>query len=102
MKDIWNYKRFLKHHIKGKISLFSRYERVVDRRTFKDRRDLWAIEKEKPQVDIVKPKAKIRNLELGINDDKKRKPRKRTEEAAPAVLNEEEPIKNEEGEVEES
>ena len=83
---------------KGKISLFSRYERVVDRRTFKDRRDLWAVEKEKPLVDIVKPKAKIRNLELGINDDKKRKPRKRTEETNPAAVPTEEdpdPIREE-------
>ena len=65
---------------KGKISLFSRYERVVDRRTFKDRRDLWAIEKEKQKLELLKPKAKIRNIELGVNDDKKRKPRKNAEE----------------------
>ena len=85
--------------IKGKISLFSRYERVVDRRTFKDRRDLWALEKEKPKVEMVKPKAKIRNLELGINDDKKRKPRKRAEEAAAAaVASEEAPNKEDEEE----
>jgi len=28
-----------------KVSLFSRYERVTDRRTYKDRRDVWASEK---------------------------------------------------------
>ena len=52
---------------------------MVDRRTFKDRRDLWQAEKEKPKLELVKPKAKLRDLELGVNDDKKRKPRKQAE-----------------------
>ena len=48
-------------YLQGKISLFSRYERVTDRRTFKDRRDLWAIEKKKEDVVLEKPKAKIKS-----------------------------------------
>ena len=47
-------------HAPEKISLFSRYERVTDRRTFKDRRDLWAVPKEKPEFVAEKPKAKLR------------------------------------------
>jgi hypothetical protein len=43
--------------------LFSRYERVTDRRTFKDRRDLWALEKKKKEFVQEKPKAKLRNVE---------------------------------------
>ena len=58
---------------KGKISLFSRYERVTDRRTFKDRRDLWAVEKEKPAFEPVRPKAKIKYVEEPKSEEFPRK-----------------------------
>jgi len=45
----------------GKVSLFSRYERVTDRRTYKDRRDVWASEKKKNEFVAERPKAKIRH-----------------------------------------
>jgi hypothetical protein len=44
-----------------KVSLFSRYERVTDRRTYKDRRDVWASEKKKAEFVAERPKAKIRH-----------------------------------------
>jgi hypothetical protein len=43
-----------------KVSLFSRYERLTDRRTFKDRRDVWAIEKKSKDYAADRPKPKIR------------------------------------------
>jgi troponin T, fast skeletal muscle len=43
-----------------KISLFSRYERVTDRRTFKDRRDFFAIKKTEENFVPFKPKAKLK------------------------------------------
>lgn len=67
-----------------KISLFSRYERVTDRRTFKDRRDVWAVEKTDKEFVPEKPKAKIRQVEDLPKDPKiiksKSKPAKREEE----------------------
>lgn len=68
----------------GKISLFSRYERVTDRRTFKDRRDLWAVAKEKKEVAAEKPKAKIKHVDEPKKDDFKRKPRTKSTEEKPA------------------
>lgn len=60
----------------GKISLFSRYERVTDRRTFKDRRELWAAPKKEKEVVVEKPKAKIKHIENPTNSDSyNRKPR---------------------------
>jgi hypothetical protein len=44
-----------------KVSLFSRYERVTDRRTYKDRRDVWASEKKKNEFVAERPKAKIKH-----------------------------------------
>lgn len=59
-----------------KISLFSRYERVTDRRTFKDRRDLWAAEKPKKDFVPEKPKAKIKHIEPPKDGGKKRNNRR--------------------------
>lgn len=52
------------HNAPGKISLFSRYERVTDRRTFANRRDIWESpqqEKERRELEKQreKPKPKI-------------------------------------------
>jgi len=44
-----------------KVSLFSRYERVTDRRTYKDRRDVWASEKKAAEFVAERPKAKIKH-----------------------------------------
>ncbi|CAF2410558.1 unnamed protein product [Rotaria sp. Silwood2] len=44
-----------------KVSLFSRYERVTDRRTYKDRRDVWSTEKKAADFVPERPKAKIRH-----------------------------------------
>lgn len=70
-----------------KISLFSRYERVTDRRTFKDRRDLWAITKEKKEVTMEKPKAKIKQIDLSESSTFKKKGKKtrQVEEEKPAA-----------------
>ncbi|CAF0760091.1 unnamed protein product [Brachionus calyciflorus] len=67
-------------HAPQKISLFSRYERVTDRRTFKDRRELWASPKEQKSFAQEKPKAKIRNVEGSSNNEYNRKPRKPRQE----------------------
>jgi len=45
-----------------KVSLFSRYERVTDRRTYKDRRDVWAAEKKAADFVAERPKAKIKHI----------------------------------------
>jgi len=45
-----------------KVSLFSRYERVTDRRTYKDRRDVWASEKKQAEMERERPKAKIKHM----------------------------------------
>jgi len=45
-----------------KVSLFSRYERVTDRRTYKDRRDVWAAEKKAAELALERPKAKIKHI----------------------------------------
>jgi len=44
-----------------KVSLFSRYERVTDRRTYKDRRDVWSAEKKKAEFVAERPIAKIKH-----------------------------------------
>ena len=49
--------------------MFSRYERVTDRRTFKDRRDLWHLEKPKPEFVPERPKAKIKHVEVPKEDE---------------------------------
>jgi len=46
----------------AKVSLFSRYERVTDRRTYKDRRDVWAEEKKAAEFVAERPKAKIKHV----------------------------------------
>jgi len=56
-----------------KISLFSRYERVTDRRTFKDRRDFFAIKKTEENFVPFKPKAKLK--EAPVKESKQRKTR---------------------------
>jgi len=45
-----------------KVSLFSRYERVTDRRTYKDRRDVWSTEKKAAEFVAERPKAKIKHI----------------------------------------
>jgi len=45
-----------------KVSLFSRYERVTDRRTFKDRRGVWSDEKKAKDFVAERPKAKIKHI----------------------------------------
>lgn len=75
---------------KGKISLFSRYERVTDRRTFKDRRDLWAAPKKEKEVVVEKPKAKIKHIENPTNSESyNRKPRTKRGEQPTAAAAEE-------------
>lgn len=48
--------------IKPKISLFSRYERVTDRRTYKERRDVFALVKDEPLIKEP-PKKVIKELQ---------------------------------------
>lgn len=50
----------------GKISLFSRYERVTDRRTLKERRDVFAQAKEEKDFVPFKPKAKLKELDTPV------------------------------------
>lgn len=73
----------------GKISLFSRYERVTDRRTFKDRRDVWAITKEKKVKEVEVPKAKIKNIDSDESNNYNRKPRNKPTAAEEAHHEEE-------------
>jgi hypothetical protein len=74
--------------------LFSRYERVTDRRSFKDRRDVWAIPKErKTYTDKEKPKA--------TESVKKRASRKHVEETPADEQAEEEALAEEEAPAEE-
>jgi hypothetical protein len=75
----------------GKISLFSRYERVTDRRTFKDRRDVWAITKEKKYKEMPeKPKAKLaaaapsRKAKQAEPEEEETHEKSNEEESAPA------------------
>ena len=56
-----------------KVSLFSRYERLTDRRTFKDRRDVWAVEKKSKDVPHEQHKAKIRNIATDSGSGRKGK-----------------------------
>lgn len=57
---------------------------MTDRRTFKDRRDLWAAPKKEKEVVVEKPKAKIKHVENPTNSESyNRKPRtKRGEQSA--------------------
>lgn len=57
---------------------------MTDRRTFKDRRDLWAAPKKEKEVVVEKPKAKIKHVENPTNSESyNRKPRtKRGEQPA--------------------
>jgi hypothetical protein len=52
-----------------KVSLFSRYERVTDRRTYKDRRDVWAAEKKASGFVAERPKAKIKHVSPTPDDN---------------------------------
>ncbi|CAF3966097.1 unnamed protein product [Rotaria sp. Silwood2] len=56
-----------------KVSLFSRYERLTDRRTYKDRRDVWATEKKSADFVPERPKAKIRHKSSPTDDSVPRK-----------------------------
>jgi hypothetical protein len=56
-----------------KVSLFSRYERLTDRRTFKDRRDVWATEKKSNEFVAERPKAKIKQISQSSDDNAPRK-----------------------------
>ncbi|UJR28425.1 hypothetical protein I4U23_009665 [Adineta vaga] len=71
----------------AKVSLFSRYERVTDRRTYKDRRDVWAAEKQKADFVSERPKAKIKQVAESSEDSTARKPRRAA--AAPKQKSEE-------------
>jgi hypothetical protein len=46
---------------------------VTDRRTFKDRRDVWAIEKKSNEVVAERPKAKIKQVSQSSDDAAPRK-----------------------------
>ncbi|CAF0926237.1 unnamed protein product [Adineta ricciae] len=59
-----------------KVSLFSRYERLTDRRTFKDRRDVWATDKPKTDFVAERPKAKIKQVDSNAEAAPARKPRR--------------------------
>jgi len=56
-----------------KVSLFSRYERLTDRRTFADRRNVWAEEKKSNLVAHERPKAKIKQVSQSSEDHAPRK-----------------------------
>ena len=82
-----------------KVSLFSRYERVTDRRTYKDRRDIFAIQKKSAEFVAERPKAKIRHNTPPPEENPLRKnkgashakPADHHEEEAPAHHEEEAP-----------
>ena len=58
---------------------------MTDRRTFKDRRELWAAEKKEKEFVAEKPKAKIKHVEANSENQDQRKPRtKRGEQPTPA------------------
>jgi len=102
-----------------KVSLFSRYERVTDRRTYKDRRDVWAAEKKSQEFVAERPKAKIRHntpppeenplrknkgaaqSHAGNDDEEELPPPPAEEEEQEAAQAEEEPAAQEEEEEEE-
>ncbi|RNA36311.1 troponin T-like isoform X8 [Brachionus plicatilis] len=84
-------------HSPGKISLFSRYERVTDRRSFKDRRDLWANPKPSKNSVPEKPKAKINSEPISRN----RRQKIEEEEVEEQTHEEEQPQENEEHQEEE-
>lgn len=62
---------------------------VTDRRTYKDRRDVWAIEKKKSEVARERPKAKIRHNTPPPEENPLRK-------KAPSAARDEPPAKREE------
>lgn len=66
-----------------KLSLFSRYERVTDRRTYKDRRDLWAAPPAPKEIVLEKPKAKIKQVEEVVKPRSRSKKSAAPEEAPP-------------------
>lgn len=84
-----------------KISLFSRYERVTDRRTFKDRRDLWSERKEKAEFIPIKPLAKIKHVDEPKQESFPRKKRQPAADQAPADEHHEEEHHEEEHHEEE-
>jgi len=93
-----------------KVSLFSRYERVTDRRTYKDRRDVWAAEKKAAEQAKERPKAKIKHMTPPPEDNplkKKGEPRanktdeSRDEDDLPAPPAEDEEEHQEEAAAEE-
>ena len=98
-----------------KVSLFSRYERLTDRRTYKDRRDVWAIEKKSKDFVPDRPKAKIRpvagNTQSGPRKAKQavKQPEQETDQvheepahaSEPEPEPESEPVAEEEPEAEE-
>jgi len=46
---------------------------VTDRRTFKDRRDVWAVEKKSQEFVAERPKAKIKQIAQQTEDSASRK-----------------------------
>ena len=75
----------------AKVSLFSRYERVTDRRTYKDRRDVWAAEKKAADFVPERPKAKIRHKSTPTDDSMPRKTKHAPPKAEPEEKHEELP-----------
>ncbi len=49
---------------------------VTDRRTFKDRRDVWAAEKKANEFVAERPKAKIKQVATSSDDTATRKPKR--------------------------
>ena len=66
--------------------MYCHYYSVTDRRTYKDRRDVWAAEKKSADFVPERPKAKIKQVATVAEDSSARKPkrvpttRQRTEE----------------------
>lgn len=69
---------------------------MTDRRTFKDRRDLWAEPKKQKEVQVEKPKAKIKHVEVPTDPVPPRKPRTKRGEQPPPAEGGEQPAQQEE------
>ncbi len=52
---------------------YDQYYLVTDRRTFTDRRDVWAVEKKSKDVAHERPKAKIKQISESTDDTGPRK-----------------------------
>lgn len=72
--------------LKPKISLFSRFERVIDRRTMAERRDFFNLKPDEERV-FVKKQSKF-TVQTEKNTKKKTKSRKQREDEAAAAAEE--------------